>query len=723
MEFLETPGKGYKKPSVADDAENQKDRQKPNLQKTPYGGALTRFDHGLQRSFVAARPVIVGSWLKDELKNATLDNLENYRKILSSETQIKRIAQTIHNKHISGKRHAQDFIADELRKSQDAIDFFVDYALDERIQEMEYPKRVAREEVERILKVQRDEGDEYEILGINKEVTHSELKHRQRKLCFLVHPDRNDEPGSDDCAKLVNSAADTLLAKNQKSYKPPASTPYDEEYRGMFAPGAFGSEPEDDDTEDDGEEIPDIPEVIKRQHGKLENSIKEYFSMSEADHHDIPERIRKGNNKIMRLNAEAKINPVELYRVDQDVLESLKNEQLRIIAIQENEGATKAKEQLAVFEKQCEKTCGQPKFQWPTHWAEIMAEAVRGKLVEMNKINRQSGGQEDVPMSDAGSVSPTTEVSGLDGGTKQLGPGYTSLGDRILGYRPIRKYNRYDDMVVTSSVTYFVESPGSPIFRVLSGANIGHAALAYDRLPVSEKNDVETHIRSVSDGSINLGNYDKILAIGAKDSGYENTHRYPDTWVHIAVKDDDDPSKAKIIHRTAFRGLVGSRDADKFIDSFYVKNGIEPPWATTPYPDPENRVLYDPHAFPAPRQRAWESPARRPRGIPPLRRDIGLITYDGDDPRPSLATRSYHENPDLRMQSGGKIRGPNHPTNLVTRSHPSELEPRMHSMQNGVDDRLIRAIEELMLVSKRQDQRLELMESAIARIPWEESNT
>ncbi|KAF4951686.1 hypothetical protein FGADI_7280 [Fusarium gaditjirri] len=711
-----------------DAKENQNDRQNPNLQNTPYGGALTSFEPSLQRSFLAARQAIVDSWLKNELKNATLDNLENYREVLSSETQIKRIARKVDDKHISGKRFTQDFIADQLRKNQDAIDFFVDFALDKRIEEMEYPKRIAREEIERILQVQRNEGNEYEILGINKEITPSELRHQQRKLWFLVHPDRNREEGSDDCAKLVNSAADTLLAQNKKSYKPPAGTRSDKEHEGMFGPGAYGSEPEDDDEEDDtSQEIPDIPEVIKKEHSKMEKSIKEYFSMSEADEHEIPDRIRKSNNKIQRLNAEANIKPVELYMVDRDVLQSLKNEQLRIIAIQENEGAVKAKKQLAVFEKQCDKTCGQPKFQWPTHWAEIMAEAVRGKLVEMNKSNRQFGGQggdlENISMRDAGSLSPTTEVSEFDNGSKQLGPGYTSLGDRILGYRPIRKYNRFEDMVVTSSVTYFVESPGSPIFRVLSEANIGHAALAYDRLPVSEKNDVETHLRSVSDGSINLGNYDKILAIGAKDSGYEYHNRYPDTWVHIAVTGDDEPSKAKIIHRTAFRNLVGSRDADKMIDTFYVNNGIEPPWATTPYPDPENRALYDPHVFPAPRQRAWESPFRRPRGIPPLHPDMRSIAYGGEGVRPNLATRSYHENFDPRIQSGGEDRGRYHSTQLMTRSHPSELEPRIHSMQNGVEDRLIRAIEELMIVSKQQDQRLELMESALARIPRGESNT
>ncbi|KAJ0135540.1 putative 26S proteasome subunit rpt4 [Fusarium oxysporum f. sp. albedinis] len=78
--------------------------------------------------------------------------------------------------------------------------------------------------------------------------------------------------------------------------------------------------------------------------------------------------------------------------------------------------------------------------------------------------------------------------------------------------------------------------------------------------------------------------------------------------------------------------------------------------------------------------------------------------------------KSYHENPEPRIQSGGDDKGPNHSAHLVTRSHPSELEPRKHSMQNGVEDRLIRANEELKIVSQRQDKRLELMESAIARI-------
>lgn len=83
---------------------------------------------------------------------------------------------------------------------------------------------------------------------------------------------------------------------------------------------------------------------------------------------------------------------------------------------------------------------------------------------------------------------------------------------------------------------------------------------------------------------------DGILGVCATESVQETTDRLPETWVQIAVKGDDDPSKAKIVHRSAFRKLVDH--ADKEIDSFYADIGVRPPWATTPYPYPRNAVHY-----------------------------------------------------------------------------------------------------------------------------------
>ena len=48
--------------------------------------------------------------------------------------------------------------------------------------------------------------DYYEILGVTKEVTDTELKSTYRKLALQLHPDKNKAPGAEDAFKAVGNA-------------------------------------------------------------------------------------------------------------------------------------------------------------------------------------------------------------------------------------------------------------------------------------------------------------------------------------------------------------------------------------------------------------------------------------------------------------------------------------------------------------------------------------
>ncbi|GAB0094482.1 dnaJ homolog subfamily B member 12 [Sergentomyia squamirostris] len=61
--------------------------------------------------------------------------------------------------------------------------------------------------------------DYYEVLGVTKEATDSEIKKAYKKLALQLHPDKNKAPGSVEAFKAVGNAAAILTdAEKRKSY-------------------------------------------------------------------------------------------------------------------------------------------------------------------------------------------------------------------------------------------------------------------------------------------------------------------------------------------------------------------------------------------------------------------------------------------------------------------------------------------------------------------------
>jgi len=61
--------------------------------------------------------------------------------------------------------------------------------------------------------------DYYEVLGVTKESTDSEIKKAYKKLALQLHPDKNKAPGSAEAFKAIgNSVAVLTDAEKRKSY-------------------------------------------------------------------------------------------------------------------------------------------------------------------------------------------------------------------------------------------------------------------------------------------------------------------------------------------------------------------------------------------------------------------------------------------------------------------------------------------------------------------------
>lgn len=61
--------------------------------------------------------------------------------------------------------------------------------------------------------------DFYEILGVSKESTDSEIKRAYKKLALQLHPDKNHAPGASEAFKILGNAAGTLTdVEKRKQY-------------------------------------------------------------------------------------------------------------------------------------------------------------------------------------------------------------------------------------------------------------------------------------------------------------------------------------------------------------------------------------------------------------------------------------------------------------------------------------------------------------------------
>ncbi|XP_021922202.1 dnaJ homolog subfamily B member 12 isoform X2 [Zootermopsis nevadensis] len=79
-------------------------------------------------------------------------------------------------------------------------------------------KEFNKEHLEAVKRIKKCK-DYYEILGVSKEATDSDIKKAYKKLALLLHPDKNKCPGAAEAFKAIGNAAAILLdATKRKQY-------------------------------------------------------------------------------------------------------------------------------------------------------------------------------------------------------------------------------------------------------------------------------------------------------------------------------------------------------------------------------------------------------------------------------------------------------------------------------------------------------------------------
>ncbi len=66
-------------------------------------------------------------------------------------------------------------------------------------------KEYSSEQVDAVKKIRKCK-DYYEILGVSKDASESDLKKAYRKLALQFHPDKNNAPGAGEAFKAIGNA-------------------------------------------------------------------------------------------------------------------------------------------------------------------------------------------------------------------------------------------------------------------------------------------------------------------------------------------------------------------------------------------------------------------------------------------------------------------------------------------------------------------------------------
>ena len=97
----------------------------------------------------------------------------------------------------------------------------------------------------------------YDVLGVPKDASETDIKKAFRKLSLQYHPDRNNEPGAEDKFKQINEAHETLSDSNKRQQYDMESNGHP--FFGGGGGGGMGGPP--------GVEVHDVNEMLRHMFG------------------------------------------------------------------------------------------------------------------------------------------------------------------------------------------------------------------------------------------------------------------------------------------------------------------------------------------------------------------------------------------------------------------------------------------------------------------------
>ncbi|RYC62818.1 hypothetical protein CHU98_g3386 [Xylaria longipes] len=507
-----------------------------------------------------------------------------------------------------------------------------------------------RKRVNRMLKLMQRKATLYELLDIKADAKDRDIIAAWKKTVGGIHPDKNKDKAAQECTQAANAAKDVLLnPEKQKVYDnfirhnpPPKTETFDED----FAQGAFDNDDssndatreddeEDSEEDDDEKNYPPPNKRVQKLHGSMTPWIKAFFENVEgAIDFVLLNTVDKINKKIEKENHDYRRAVLTMYQVPRQKLLFFQYAQRRVLMSSQTQQftSTKVLEETLWLREHFAKTCQRGLYRWPTAWAQLLMEPLYREL-EILGISREhallkTNNNEDVEMEDVVEAE-TTHYQTTSRQIQPLRPGFTIIGDPILGYFPIQRQSKAGETTILG-FKVFVKVDGANPIKIASGSEVGNAAaLAYHSLPEQKKNN----IRETAATYATMAPSDFVDIIGiACVPGSTSPSRLPTTYIWAKTLTNSD--KPKIMTRTTFRQWMGTRLADKYIDAWFVTKGITPEWAVQGFPtDPANDSRYLRLTYPPPRQSSNYdlTPRIQTSGAqPPPSGEVGLSRKDGD---------------------------------------------------------------------------------------------
>ncbi|RYC64936.1 hypothetical protein CHU98_g1267 [Xylaria longipes] len=380
-----------------------------------------------------------------------------------------------------------------------------------------------RKRVNRMLRLLKRKAIFYELLDVKANATEKDIYIAWKKTIYGLYPDKNKDRSAQECTQAANAAKDVLVdpRKRQiydnfiKTNPPPPETETFDEH---FAHGAFDEDSSDNAIEEDGEENGENSEEDDEKHypppdkQDVEGSIN--FSLLDA--------VDKINKQIEKENYNRQ-RPVIMELSGSRIAEQMLIGADDITALQDTD----------------------------------KNEDVDMDDIEMEDVSTEFS-TEDIETEDGDEEAEDVYHQNTNTGRQiqPLRPGFTSLGDPILGYFPIQRRSKAMGETIILGFKVFVKVDDINPIRIMENA------AKYPTMAPTDFVDIigVTWIPGSSSPGRLLITYvwAKALVVGSK--------------------------KLNIMTRTTFRQWIGTSLADKHINFWLFNKGIIPEWTASGFP-------------------------------------------------------------------------------------------------------------------------------------------
>ncbi|KAI0810071.1 hypothetical protein GGR55DRAFT_679299 [Xylaria sp. FL0064] len=630
---------------VSDDEEDEDDDNAKKKKEYTAKEVLPGCHRDLRLALARVSTQLADHW-RPQVNDIRPDSLESHRDKFKTDKRWEKIRRYLVEefKRLSGSNVPEDELEEIKKQIDDHKSEIFDNIIDlifqpirDSSQEDGVPEtspQAQRKRVNRTLRLIKQKATCYELLGVKQNATEKEIKAAWKNIVGGLHPDKNRDKSAQECAQAVNAARDVLCnpdkRKRYDTFVKNTPHPKAEEFFGEeFSSNAFDEDdsddaPEEDDEEDSEEDdeknYPPPTKQVQKVHNTMTSRVKAFFGDLEGPINSSKlDKIDELNKDIGKNNQNHRRAVLTMYEVPPQRLLFFQYAQRRIFFSFETGlfDPPRVQKEMHWLQENFTKTRERGLYQWPEMWTQLLMEPLRRKLESIglpkeqqtppqetqtgtgNK-NRKDEAEdmdvdEDEGMEDTPPQNPNRQI-------QPSRPGFTILGDPILGYLPIQRRSKVmAGETIILGFRVFVKVDGVSPLKVVMGSEIGDAAaLAYHQLPEDEKNDIRKNAAEYA--TMAAAEFVEIIGV-AWVPGSSRSDRLPITYVW--VKTLTDSGKPHIMTRTTFRQWIGTSLADKYIDSWLVEKGITPEWAALGFPtDPAADSKYLRLTYPPPRQAA-----------------------------------------------------------------------------------------------------------------------